>query len=153
MSLWEVSAVPEFTNLSPELFQKSGVFPGLVPPPARSPQVFCWCQKFSCLKTNSAIKSCKILVCFELDFKVTHEMSICLFSTLQNLSCNSTPCIQDFKERWQTLNAQPELPELSLTAVNQQRRNKYVFNVEIKILKAFLSKKRLPLCLSHTCIS
>lgn len=37
MFLWEVSAVPEFTNLSPELFQKSGVLPGLVPPPAHLP--------------------------------------------------------------------------------------------------------------------
>lgn len=37
MSLWEVSAVPQFTNLSPELFQKSGVFPALVPPPAHFP--------------------------------------------------------------------------------------------------------------------
>lgn len=62
-------------NLAPELFQKSGVLWGLDPPPAHSPVGALLVhpegvKKLSCNKTNSAMKSCKTLFCFESDFKV-----------------------------------------------------------------------------------
>lgn len=79
-------------------------------------------------------------------------MSICLLSKLQNVSLQPAPPASKngFKERWQIMSAQPEL---SLAVVNQQRRNKYVFNVEIfkKCLPGQKNFDTLPL--SHACLS
>lgn len=61
-------------------------------------------------------------------------MLICLLSNCKVCPTTSptTSCIPEwFQREAATMSAQPELPELSVIAINQQR-NKYVFNIEIK---------------------